>query len=65
MTVYKAKSLVPNKTEFDIKNGCHVTRFISFEAAIQMFLEKYNLMQEKDKPIGYRVTEQGIEIIHE
>lgn len=60
---YKSKSLVSHKTDFEIENGCHYVRFISFEAVIQLFREKYNLMELKEKPIGYRVTEQGIEII--
>lgn len=63
MITYKIKSLVSNKTDFEIKNGCHTTRFISFEAAIQLFRQQYNLMDLKNQPIGYRVTEQGIEII--
>lgn len=65
MQTYKAKSLVDYKTDYEIKNGNHTTRFISFEAAIQLFREKYNLMELKNKPIGYRVTEQGIEIVQE
>lgn len=64
METFKAKSLVKEKTDWEIKNGCHTTRFISFAAAIQLFREKYGLMSEKDKPIGYRITEQGIEIVH-
>jgi hypothetical protein len=61
--VYKAKSLTPNKTDEQIKNECGSTRFISFESAIQMFRQQYNLMGLKDAPLGYRVTEQGIEIL--
>jgi len=63
METYKAKSLVPNKTDAEIKNGCHTVRFMSFESAIQLFRQEYNLMDISNKPIGYRVTEQGIEII--
>ena len=63
MRALKSKSLVSHKTDFEIENGCHTVRFMSFEAAIQMFREQYGLMELKDKPIGYRVTEQGIEII--
>jgi uncharacterized membrane protein len=37
--------------------------FISFEGAIQLFRQAYNKMELKDAPIGYKVTEQGIEII--
>jgi len=61
--VYKAKSLVPHKTDEQIERECGSTRFISFESAIQMFRQQYNLMELKDAPIGYRVTEQGIEIL--
>lgn len=63
MVVYKAKSLTPEKTDTQIKNECGSTRFISFEAAIQMFRQQYNLMGLENAPIGYRVTEQGIEIL--
>jgi len=63
MKAFKSKSFVAHKTDQQIAEGCYTTRFISFEAAIQLFREKYNLMELKEKPIGYRVTEQGIEII--
>lgn len=63
MRALKSKSLVSHKTDFEIENGGHFIRFISFEAAIQLFRQQYGLMELKDKPIGYRVTEQGIEII--
>jgi len=64
MKVYKAKSFTPELTNTQIETGCHTTRFISFEGAIQLFRQKCNLMELKDKPKGYRVTEQGIEIIY-
>ena len=63
MKTFKVKSLSPNKTDFEIEKGCHTTMFISFEAAIQLFRQAYNKMELKDAPIGYKVTEQGIEII--
>jgi len=63
MQTYKSKSLTSEYTDREIENGCHTIRFISFEAAIQQFRQQYNLMELKDKPIGYRVTEQGIEIV--
>jgi uncharacterized membrane protein len=62
MKVFKSKSLVPYKTNEQIKNECSTVRFISFEACIQLFREKYNLMELKENPIGYRVIEQGITI---
>jgi len=65
MTIYKSKSLVYHKTDEQIKNENSAMRFISFEACIQLFRERYNLMALKDKPLGYRVTEQGIEIVQE
>ena len=64
VVVYKAKSMTPEKTDEQIKRECGSTRFISFEATIQLFRQEYGLMQLKDAPIGYRVTEQGIEILH-
>ncbi len=63
MVVFKAKSMTPEKTDEQIKNECGSTRFISFESAIQMFRQQYNLMALEHAPIGYRVTEQGIEIL--
>lgn len=62
MNTYKAKSLVQEKTDFEIKNGSHVNRFISFEAIVRNFNEQYNIT---DKTIGYRVTEQGVELVYE
>jgi len=61
--VYKAKSMTPEKTDEQIKRECGVTRFISFESVIQMFRKECNLMGLEHAPIGYRVTEQGIEIL--
>jgi len=63
MKIFKAKSLVSHKTDKQIQEDIVSIRFISFEAAIQLFREKYNLMELKEKPIGYKVTEQGIEIV--
>lgn len=63
MEVYKAKSLVSYKTDEQIARECASVRFISFEAAIQLFREQYGLMGLEHKPLGYRVTEQGIEIL--
>lgn len=63
VVVYKAKSMTPEKTDEQIKNECGSTRFISFESAIQMFREQSKLMALEHAPMGYRVTEQGIEIL--
>jgi hypothetical protein len=65
MKTYKSKSLVSHKTDEQIEREGGVTRFISFESAIQLFRQHYGLMELKDAPIGYRVTEQGIEIVFE
>lgn len=62
---FKSKSLVSHIRNREIEDGCYPTRFISFEAAIQLFRQTYGFMELKDKPIGYRVTEQGIEIIQD
>jgi hypothetical protein len=61
--VYKAKSMTPEKTDEQIKRECGVIRFISFEGAIQLFRKECNLMGLEHAPMGYRVTEQGIEIL--
>jgi len=61
--VYKAKSMTPEKTDEQIERECGATRFMSFEGAIHMFRQQYNLMGIEHAPIGYRVTEQGIEIL--
>ena len=63
MATFKAKSLSPEMTDYEIETGCHTVQFISFESAIQLFRAKYTSMDLKGKPKGYRVTHQGIEII--
>jgi len=65
MKTFKSKSLVQELTDKQIENGCHSVRFMSFEGAIQLMREHLNLKELKDKPIGYRVTEQGIEVCYE
>ena len=62
MKNFKIKSL-SYLTDNQIENECFTSRFISFESAIQLMRETYNLMDLKNKPLGYRVTEQGIEIL--
>ena len=61
----KSKSLVSNKTDGDIENGCFTTQFISFESCIELFKEKYknNQFDLSETIVGYRVTKQGIEIL--
>lgn len=63
MKSFKSKSLSKNVTDFEIENGTHSIRFISFESAIELLKEKYPTLNIK--PIGYRVIEQGIEIIED
>ena len=63
MTQYKSKSLTPELTDEQIATGCHSVRFISFESAIQLFRQHRGLMSLGDAPKGYRVTNQGIEIV--
>lgn len=63
MTTFKGKALKPEYTDEQIKTMCGVTRFISFGACIDLFREKFKLTDSKEDPIGYRVTEQGIEIL--
>lgn len=59
--VLKAKSLTSFLTDEDIENKPGVTRFLSFESAISAFHKMYNI---PDGILGYRVTNQGIEIIY-
>lgn len=61
MLTFKSKSLSNEFTDDNISRSTSATRFISFEAAIRDFTEKYNI---NEKPIGYNVTEQGIEILY-
>jgi hypothetical protein len=63
MNMFKSKSLVSHISDEKVGQNGGAMRFISFESAIQLFRERYNLMELKDKPLGYRVTEQGIEIL--
>lgn len=62
MKNFKCKSL-SHLTDKEIENNCFTSRFMSFESAIQLMRERYNLMELKNQPLGYRVTEQGIEIL--
>lgn len=61
--VYKSKSF--NKEEYsdeEIETKCGTVRFMSFERACNLYSDDaYDI---KDRPIGYRVTDQGIEILY-
>lgn len=61
MEKYKVKSLTPELSNEQIKNGCYSVRFISFEAAIDLFVSTTGVYE---KPLGYRVSEKGIEILY-
>ena len=61
MYIFKTKSLSTEFTDANVLRQSAARRFISFEAAVRDFNEKYNITE---KPIGYNVTEQGIEIIY-
>lgn len=60
MPTLVAKSMTPELSDFDIRNGCHSISFLSFERAIKESLEMNGI---KTKPKGYRITEHGIDII--
>lgn len=63
MATYKTKSLDKSKyTDAQIEDKCGSIGFISFERAIQETLA-YNQLERK--VIGYRVTDQGIEMMYE
>lgn len=59
-TTFKTKSFSSDYKDEDLYNKMATIRFISFESAIRLLYEKHNF---EDKLIGYRVTEQGIEIM--
>lgn len=59
--VLKAKSLTPELTDEKVQASCFTTRFMTFESAIAMFKKAYNI---DDREVGYKVTEQGIEICY-
>lgn len=65
VTVFKAKSLTSELTDGEIRNGYFSTRFISFESCIRLMKQEHSQMGIEDKPDGYRVTNQGIEVIYE
>ena len=59
---FKTKSVVPEYKDEEIRSTLGSTRFISFEAAIQMFYDRFPRIEERH--VGYIVTEQGIEIVY-
>lgn len=61
MESFKTKSFSAEFTDENILRQTGVRRFISFEAAIRNFSERYNI---DEKPVGYNITEQGIEILY-
>lgn len=61
MAIFKSKSLTKDLTDEETKKVGFSTRFISFESAIRLFQEELNV---KETPVGYRVTEQGIEMLY-
>lgn len=61
MEVLKVKALDNETTSQELTGTGFAVRFISFEATIRMFSEEYNI---EEKPCGYRVTNQGIEILY-
>lgn len=60
MEALKVKSLSPYFSDQEIKDGCHSISFCSFERVIKTVLKEENIT---DGPIGYRITEQGIELV--
>lgn len=63
MLTFKSKSLVPCYSDEQIKNGCFSTGFVSFERALKLAVESDG--GNFKNVIGYRITEQGIEVIWE
>lgn len=62
MPIYKTKSLDKSRTDKEVEQiGCVGVRFISFERAIQ---ETNKLNGITEKPIGYRITEHGIDVLY-
>ncbi len=64
MQILKIKSLSREIPDNNIEKEYVSTRFISFESAINMFEKLYPEINRIDKPIGYRITEQGIEMLY-
>lgn len=50
-------------TNNEIEHGCFGVHFVSFESAIRLTMEQYPTVFKDKKPVGYRVTEQGIEFV--
>ena len=61
MLTFKSKSLIPCYSDEQIKNGCFSIGFVSFERALKSIIISDGL--NYDNIMGYRITEQGIEVI--
>lgn len=61
MKNFKTKSFTEEFTDLNIINKSSARRFISFEAVVRDFHEKYRITE---KPIGYNVTEEGVELLY-
>ncbi len=61
MESFKTKSLSTEFTDANVLRQSAARRFISFEAAIRAFTDEYHI---NEKPVGYNITEQGIEILY-
>ena len=53
MKTFKAKSLTPELTDFEIETGTHIVQFISFESAIQL-LSKISSCRDRPHHAGHR-----------
>ena len=61
MKCYLCKSLSKNLSDNDIENGYYPTiSFISFDRIVKLVLGDYH----NKEAIGYKVIEQGIEILY-
>lgn len=58
----KIQVMNPNNTEFEIACGV-ATKMLSFETAIELFSKQSG--GRKKEPVGYRITNNGIEVIYE
>lgn len=56
-----SKSLTPEKTDFEIENGCHSINFCSWNR-LKPFLAKAAGCEE-ERVIGVRAIKEGVEII--
>lgn len=59
---FLTKSLDPTISDEKLEGGTHVVSFMSFRRALEQALKQEGLSTINDVK-GYRVTEQGIEIL--